>query len=64
MNEENSNEQEQRQSDSANDSGDSGNVSESEKQIADLQAVIDDPETSEADKQAAMDLLAELENKE
>lgn len=64
VNEENSNEQEQRQSDSQNDSGVSGNVSESEKQIADLQAVIDDPESSEADKQAAMDLLAELENKE
>ena len=57
-------EQKQRQSDSQNVDGDSGTVSESEKQIADLQAVIDDPETSEADKQAAQELLNEIKSKE
>ena len=38
--------------------------SESEKTVAELQTVIDDPDASADDKQAAMDLLAELENKE
>lgn len=61
--EENNDEQEQRQSDSANDSGDSGNVSESEKQIADLEAVINDPESSPDDIKAAQDLLDELKAK-
>ena len=37
--------------------------SESEKEIADLQAVIDDPESSEADKQAARELLNEIKLK-
>lgn len=38
--------------------------SESEKEIADLQAVIDNPESSEADKQAAQELLNEIKGKE
>lgn len=42
----------------------SGNDSELEKQIADLQAVIDDPETSADDKKAAQELLNEIKNKE
>ena len=45
-------------------SDDSGNDSESEKEIADLQAVIDNPESSEADKQAARELLNEIKSKE
>ncbi|MHA4750820.1 hypothetical protein ACX0FG_15995, partial [Enterococcus faecium] len=52
-------EQEQRESDNSNNSDNSGNDSESEKEIADLQAVIDNPESSEADKQAALELLNE-----
>ena len=43
---------------------DNGEPAQSPDTVADLQAVIDNPETSEADTQAAMDLLAELENKE
>lgn len=57
-------EQEQRESDNSNNSDDSGNYSESEKEIADLQAVIDNPESSEADKQAARELLNEIKGKE
>lgn len=57
-------EQEQRESDNSNNSDDSGNGSESEKEIADLQAVIDNPESSEADKQAALELLNEIKGKE
>jgi hypothetical protein len=47
-----------------NQADDSGNDSESEKEIADLQAVIDNPESSEADKQAAQELLNEIKSKE
>ena len=57
-------EQEQRESDNSNNSDNSGNDSESEKEIADLQAVIDNPESSEADKQAARELLNEIKGKE
>ena len=57
-------EQEQRESDNSDNSDDSGNDSESEKEIADLQAVIDNPESSEADKQAARELLNEIKSKE
>ncbi len=57
-------EQEQRESDNSDNSDDSGNDSESEKEIADLQAVIDNPESSEADKQAARELLNEIKGKE
>ena len=57
-------EQKQRESDNQDNSENRGNYSESEKTVAELQAVIDDPDASEADKQAAMDLLSELENKE
>lgn len=54
------NEQEQRQSDNADSGNNSGNDSESEKTIEELQAIIDDPETSDEDKQAAQELLNEL----
>ena len=64
VNEDSEDEQRKRQSDNQDNSQNSGNDSESEKQIADLQAIIDDPETSESDKQTALDLLAEIENKE
>ena len=57
-------EQEQRKSDNQDNSENRGNDSESEKQIADLQAVIDDPETSEEDKNAALELLNEIKSKE
>ena len=57
-------EQEQRQSDNQDSGNDSGNDSESEKEIADLQAVIDNPESSDADKQAAEELLNEIKSKE
>lgn len=57
-------EQEQRESDNSDNSDNSGNDSESEKEIADLQAVIDNPESSEADKQAALELLNEIKGKE
>ena len=57
-------EQEQRESDNSNNSDNSGNDSESEKEIADLQAVIDNPESSEADKNAAQELLNEIKGKE
>ena len=57
-------EQEQRESDNSDNSDDSGNDSESEKEIADLQAVIDNPESSEEDKQTALELLNEIKGKE
>ena len=57
-------EQEQRESDNSNNSDNSGNDSESEKEIADLQAIIDNPESSEEDKQAALELLNEVKSKE
>lgn len=60
----NEDEQGQRQSDNQDNSENSGNDSESEKEIADLQAVIDNPESSEADKQAARELLNEIKGKE
>ena len=58
------------QPDNGNDNGepaqspDAVTDSESEKTVAELQAVIDDPDASADDKQAAMVLLAELENRE
>lgn len=57
-------EQEQRESDSSDNSDNSGNDSEQEKTVAELQAVIDDPDASAEDKQAAQDLLDEMQNKE
>lgn len=57
-------EQEQREFDTTDNSENSGDDPESEKQIADLQAVIDDPESSDADKQAAQELLNEIKSKE
>ena len=57
-------EQEQRESDNSNNSDNSGNDSESEKEIADLQAVIDNPESSDDDKKAAQELLNEIKGKE
>lgn len=57
-------EQEQREFDTTDNSENSGDDSESEKQIADLQAVIDDPESSDADKQAAQELLNEIKSKD
>lgn len=56
-------EQEQRESDNQDNSENRGYDSESEKQITDLQAVIDDPETSEDDKNAALELLNEIKSK-
>lgn len=53
-------EQEQRQSDNQDSGNNSGNDSESEKTIEELQAIIDNPETSDEDKQAAQELLNEL----
>ena len=58
------NEQEQRQSDNADSGNNSGNDSESEKTIEELQAIIDSPDSSDEDKQAATELLNELQNKE
>lgn len=57
-------EQEQRKSDNQDNSENSGNDFESEKTVAELQAVIDDPESSDADKQAARELLNEIKSKE
>lgn len=57
-------EQEQRQSDNQDSGNDSGNDSESEKTIKELQAVIDSPDSSDEDKQAATELLNEVLNKE
>lgn len=57
-------EQEQRQSDNQDSGNDSGNDSESEKTIEELQAIIDSPDSSDEDKQAATELLTELQNKE
>lgn len=58
------NEQEQRQSDNADSGNNSGNDSESKKTIEELQAIIDSPDSSDEDKQAATELLTELQNKE
>ena len=55
-------EQEQRQSDNQDSGNDSGNDSESEKTIAELQAVIDSPDSSDEDKNAAQELLDELKS--
>lgn len=57
-------EQEQRKSDNQDNSENRGNDFESEKTVAELQAVIDDPESSDADKQAAQELLNEIKSKE
>lgn len=57
-------EQEQRQSDNQDSGNDSGDDSESEKTIEELQAIIDSPDSSDEDKQAATELLNELLNKE
>jgi hypothetical protein len=57
-------EQEQRQSDNQDSGNDSGNDYESEKTIEELQAIIDSPDSSDEDKQAATELLNELQNKE
>lgn len=53
-------EQEQREPDNQDNNENSGNDPESEKQINDLQDVIDDPDASEEDKQAARELLNEI----
>ena len=53
-------EQEQREPDNQDNNESSGDDSESEKQINDLQDVIDDPDASEEDKQAARELLNEI----
>lgn len=58
------NEQEQRQSDNQDSGNNSGNDSESEKTIDELKAVIDSPDSSDEDKQAATELLTELQNEE
>ena len=56
------NEQEQRQSDNADSGNNSGNDSESEKTIEELQAIIDSPDSSDEDKNAAQELLDELKS--
>lgn len=53
-------EQEQREPYNQDNNESSGDDSESEKQITDLQDVIDDPDASEEDKQAARELLNEI----
>ena len=58
----NEDEQEQRQSDNQNSGKDSGDDSESEKTVEELQAVIDCPDSSDEDKQAARELIEELKN--
>ena len=58
------NEQKQSQSDNQDSGNNSGNDSESEKTIDELKAVIDSPDSSDEDKQAATELLTELQNKE
>lgn len=58
------NEQEQLQSDNADSDNNSGNDSESEKTIEELQAIIDSPDSSDEDKQAAQELLNEIKSKE
>lgn len=57
-------EQEQHESGTQDISENSGDDSETEKTVAELQAVIDDPESSDADKQAAQELLNEIKSKE
>ena len=61
---ESENEQKQRQSNNQDYSDNSGNDSESKKMIDELKAVIDSPDSSDDDKQAATELLTELHNKE
>lgn len=61
---ESGNEQKQRQSNNQDYSDNSGNDSESKKTIDELRAVIDSPDSSDGDKQAASELLTELLNKE
>lgn len=58
------NEQKQRESDNQDNSENRGNDSESEKTVAELQAVIDDPDASADDKKAAQELLDEKQNKD
>lgn len=58
------NEQKQSQSDNQDSGNNSGNDSESEKTIDELKAVIDSPDSSDEDKQAATELLTELQNEE
>ena len=60
QNEELTDEQGKREPDNANPDEGSGNGSEPEKQIAEMQAVIDDPDSSEEDKKAAQELLDEM----
>lgn len=57
-------EQKQRESDNQDNSENSGNDSEQEKTVAELQAVIDDPDASADDKKAAQELLDEMQNKD
>ena len=57
-------EQKQRESDNQDNSENRGNDSESEKTVAELQAVIDDPDASADDKKAAQELLDEMQNKD
>lgn len=61
---ESENEQEQRQSNNQDTGNNSRNDPESKKTIEELQAVIDSPDSSDDDKQAASELLTELLNKE
>ena len=56
------NEQEQHQSDNQDNNQNSGNDSESEKTIEELQAIIDSPDSSDEDKNAAQELLDELKS--
>lgn len=61
---ESENEQRQRQSVNQDSGNNSGNDPESEKTIEELQAVIDSPDSSDEDKQAATELITELQNEE
>lgn len=61
---ESENEQKQRQSVNQDSGNNSGNDPESEKTIEELQAVIDSPDSSDEDKQAATELIIELQNEE
>ncbi|MGL4615697.1 MAG: hypothetical protein ACRCVV_17750 [Shewanella sp.] len=61
---ESENEQKQRQSNNQDSDNNSRNGSESKETIDELQAVIDSPDSSDGDKQAASELLTELLNKE
>ena len=61
---ESENEQKQRQSNNQDYGNNSRNDSESKETIDELKAVIDSPDSSDGDKQAATELLTELLNKE